>query len=331
MPHRVAVLAFDGIAPFELGSVVEVFGLARPELETSWWYELTVCSPDPSPLRSLGGLRLLVDAGLEAVRGADTVIVPAWPDVAAPVPGEVVDALRAAHAAGARLVGICSGAFVVAATGLLDGRRATTHWRYADALRAASPLVEVDDHVLYVDDGTVLTSAGSAAGLDLCLHLVRADHGSAVANAVARRLVVAPHREGGQAQFIERPVAAAPDDDRLRQAMDWALRHLGEPVGLPDLAARAFMSPRTFGRRFAEAVGQTPIAWLIRQRVQVTLPLLEETDLPIERIAALAGFPTAAAMRTHFRASLDVTPTQYRRAFATGSEGRSQPGLGATA
>jgi AraC family transcriptional activator FtrA len=315
MQHRVAALVFDGLAPFELGAVVEIFALPRPELDVPWWYELTVCSPDPSPLRAVGGLGIVVGAGLEAVGQADTVIVPAWPRVGEPVPEEVTTALRAAHARGARLVAVCSGAFVLAATGLLDGRRAATHWRYADRLRADHPRVEVDEGVLYVDDASLLTSAGSAAGLDLCLHVVRRDHGSTVANAVARRLVLAPHREGGQAQFIERPVAA-PHDDRLRQAMDWALRHLDRRITVSDLAARAFMSPRTFGRRFTEAVGLTPQAWLTRQRVEAALPLLERTDLPIEQIAAHAGFADATALRKHLRRALGVSPTQYRRGFA---------------
>ena len=319
MAHRVAVLVFDGLAPFELGAVVEVFGLARPELNARWWYETTVCTSDASPLGSLSGVDLVVPAGLEAVRAANTVIVPAWPRIDRPVPGDVVDALREVHHGGGRVVGICSGAFVLAAAGLLDGRRAATHWRYADALRAAFPRVDVDEAVLYVDDDSVLTSAGSAAGLDLCLHIVRRDHGSAVANAVARRLVLAPHREGDQAQFIERPVAA-PDDDRLRQAMDYALRHLDEQLTIADLAARAFMSTRTFGRRFTEAVGQTPLVWLNHQRIQASLPLLEASGLTVEQVAAHCGFSNAASLRTHFRRALGVTPTQYRRSFAFGPD-----------
>jgi AraC family transcriptional activator FtrA len=327
MPHRVAVLAFDGLAPFELGCVVEVFGIARPDLDAAWWYDVTVCSADPSPLLSVGGLRFVVDAGLEAVQAADTVIVPGWPRIGSAVPADVVDALRSAHRRGARLVGICSGAFVLAATGLLDGRRAATHWKYADALRALHRRVIVDEAVLYVDDDALLTSAGSAAGLDLCLHLVRRDHGSAVANVVARRLVLAPHREGGQAQFIERPVAT-PDDDRVRQAMEWALRHLDRRIAVADLAARAFMSPRTFGRRFTEAVGQTPMEWLIQQRLRAALPLLEDSDMPMEHIATHTGFSNAATLRKHFRRALGVSPTHYRRGFASGpgrvpSEGRS--------
>jgi len=324
--HRVAILALDGLALFELGSAIEVFALPRPELRPRWWYDVTVCSPDPSPLSVLGGMKISVEGGLEELRRAHTVVLPGWPRLGEPVPVDVVEALRDAHARGARLMAICSGAFVLAATGLLDGRRAATHWKYADELRAAHPSVDVDDAVLYVDDGNILTSAGSAAGLDLCLHLIRRDHGSTIANAVGRRLVLSPHREGDQAQFIERPVAL-PDDDRLRQAMDWALRHLGERITVADLAARAFMSPRTFGRHFIESVGQTPLTWLNRQRVQATLPLLEGTTLSVEVIAAHAGFSNAANMRKHFRRALGVTPTRYRHTFALAPGAEESGGL----
>ncbi len=224
MPHRVAALIFNGSAPFELGVVVEVFALPRPELDVDWWYELSVCSPVAGRLRAVGGFEVETRHGLEGVAAADTVIVPAWPEPRAAVPEAVIDALRCAHARGARLVSICSGAFVIAATGLLDGRRAATHWRYADELRRLHPSVVVDERVLYVDDGLLLTSAGSAAGLDLCLHLVRRDHGAAIANQVARRLVIAPHRAGDQSQFSNRPMAPA-DDDRLRQP--WSGHSLG--------------------------------------------------------------------------------------------------------
>jgi AraC family transcriptional activator FtrA len=316
--HRVAALIFDPVSPFELGILVEVFGLPRPELDAPWWYELAVCSADPPPLRAIGGLAIVPDRGLDAVAAADTVIVPAWPDRERPVQPPVVEALHAAHARGARMVSICSGAFVLAAAGLLDGRRAATHWRYERALRERHPAVELDHNALYVDDGDVLTSAGSAAGLDLCLHIVRRDHGAAVANHVARRLVIAPHRDGGQAQFVERPVAP-PDDRRLRQAMDWALGRLGEPIALADLARRAFMSPRTFTRRFGEAVGEPPIAWLLRQRVYASLALLEESDQPVEQIAAAVGFTTAAAYRKRFRDHFGISPTAHRRACRSGA------------
>jgi AraC family transcriptional regulator, transcriptional activator FtrA len=313
MPHRVAALVFDGVAAFELGVVVELFGLERPELDVPW-YELEVCSDSPGPLRAAGGFAVVPGAGLEALGRADTVIVPSWPRAGQPVPQDVVAAVRAAHARGARLVSICSGAFVLAATGVLDGRRAATHWRYADTLRRLHPEVDVDERVLYVDDGDVLTSAGSAAGIDLCLHIVRRDHGTAIANQVARRLVVAPHREGGQAQFIERPIAAA-DDDRLGVAMEWALANLDRPIAVADLAAHAFMSVRTFTRRFGQAVGQSPMAWLIEQRVKVGMALLESSEQPVEWVGAAAGFATPASFRRHFRRVAGVAPSQYRRAF----------------
>ncbi|HEX8204990.1 MAG TPA: transcriptional regulator FtrA [Solirubrobacteraceae bacterium] len=315
MPHRVAALVFDGVAAFELGVVAEIFGLERPELDVPDWYELVVCSPDPPPLRAVGGFSVTPGAGLEAIERADTIVVPAWPRSRHQVPAPVVDALVAAHARGARLVSICSGAFVLAATGLLDGRRAATHWRYADALRDLHPAVEVDEHVLYVEDDRILTSAGSAAGIDLCLHIVRRDHGTDVANQVARRLVVPPHREGGQAQFIERPVAHA-DDDRLGLAMDWALAHLDSSITVADLAAHAYMSVRTFTRRFRAAAGQSPMAWLIEQRVKASMALLEASEQPVEWVGAATGFATPASFRRHFRRVAGVSPSQYRRAFA---------------
>jgi AraC family transcriptional activator FtrA len=314
MAHRVAALVFDGVAAFELGVVVELFGLERPELDVEW-YELAVCSAEPGPLGASGGFAVLPARGLDAVAEADTVIVPSWPRIGEPVPGDVVEALVAAHRCGARLVSICSGAFVLAAAGLLDGRRAATHWRYADALRRLHPAVEVDEQVLYVDDGALLTSAGSAAGIDLCLHLVRRDHGTAIANQVARRLVVAPHREGGQAQFIDRPMAPA-DDDRLGAAMEWALANLDRPIAVADLAARAYMSVRTFTRRFRSAVGASPMAWLIEQRVKAAMALLESSEQPVEWVGAAAGFATPASFRRHFRRVAGVSPSQYRRAFA---------------
>jgi AraC family transcriptional activator FtrA len=313
MPHRVAALIFDGLAPFELGIVVEVFGLPRPELDVEEWYELTVCTPSPGELSAVGGFRVLAEQGLDAVAQADTVLVPAWPDVRAAVPAHVTRALRQAPARGARLVSICSGAFVLAATGLLDGLTVATHWRYAAALRDRHPAVAVDETVLYRGAGQLWTSAGSAAGIDLCLHLVRMDHGSAVANQVARRLVIAAHRDGGQAQFIERPVAPA-GDDRLARAMDWAIAHLGEGVTVTGMAAHAFMSARHFSRRFREATGMAPREWLLRRRVEAARPLLERSGLPVESVAEHVGF-AAPALRREFRRALGVSPAEYRRAF----------------
>jgi AraC family transcriptional activator FtrA len=317
--HRIGVLVFDGMSPFETGIVVEVFGLPRPELEVDW-YELAVCAADPGPLRTVGGMTLTAPYGLDVFTGCDTLIVPGVPDVHAPLPDPVIEALRSAHTRGARLVSICSGAFALAAAGLLDGRVAATHWRYAEELRRRFPLVRVDPDVLYVDGGDVLTSAGSAAGLDLCLHLVRADHGAAVANAVARRLVIPPHRDGGQAQFIEAPVPVSDGDDRVARSMDWALANLDQPITVPALARQATMSTRSYLRHFARASGTSPIRWLIGQRVQASLALLETSDRSVEQIASAVGFDSAVTYRHHFARMMRTSPSTYRRTFRTGRE-----------
>ena len=313
MDHRVAALVFDGLAPFELGVVVEVFGLNRPELDVEDWYELVVCAPQRGRLEAVGGIGLVAEHGLEALDNADTIIVPAWPHIGQPVPTETLDGLRRAHARGARLVSICSGAFVLAATGLLDGEEVATHWRYAEALRRLHTRVVVNERVLYVGNDRLWTSAGSAAGIDLCLHVVRSDHGSAIANQVARRLVVAAHRDGGQAQFIEQPVAAV-GDDRLDQAMQWAMGHLGDGITVTQMAAHAFMSPRNFSRRFREATGTSPREWLLDRRIQATLPLLEDGALPVESVGQAVGFGPPA-FRRQFRRALGISPAEYRRAF----------------
>ncbi|GAA0449966.1 AraC family transcriptional activator FtrA [Actinoplanes campanulatus] len=309
--RTVAVLAYDGMSVFELGIVSEVFGLPRPEFDRPW-YELTICAETPGPVRVVGGATLHTEHGLDVFAAAETVIVPG---VNSGVSPELIAALRAAHARGARIMSICSGAFALAAAGLLDGRRATTHWRYADALRERHPAVEVDADVLYIDHGDVLTSAGSAAGLDLCLHVVRLDHGPSIANAVARRLVVQPHRDGGQAQFVEAPVAADPEDARVARSMDWALGNLAEPITVATLARHAHMSERTYLRHFARATGSTPIRWLIDRRVHASLPLLETTRTPIEAIATAVGFETAVTYRHHFGQTMRTSPSAYRRAF----------------
>ncbi|MBO3739746.1 transcriptional regulator FtrA [Actinoplanes flavus] len=309
--RTVAVLAYDGMSVFELGIVSEVFGLPRPEFDRPW-YELTICAEKPGPVRVVGGATLHTEHGLDVFAAAETVIVPG---VNAGVSPELIAALRAAHARGARIMSICSGAFALAAAGLLDGRRATTHWRYADALRERHPAVEVDADVLYIDHGDVLTSAGSAAGLDLCLHVIRLDHGPSIANAVARRLVVQPHRDGGQAQFVEAPVAADPEDARVARSMDWALGNLAEPITVATLARHAHMSERTYLRHFARATGTTPIRWLIDRRVHASLPLLETTRTPIEAIATTVGFETAVTYRHHFGQTMRTSPSAYRRAF----------------
>lgn len=312
--HRVVALAPPGIAPFELAIVVEVFGLDRPELDVPWWYELVVAAERPGRVpATTGGFAFLVEHGLEALASADTIVVPGWHGDPSPA---VVEAVRAQHERGARLVSICSGAFLLAATGLLDGGEATTHWRYAEALAARHPRVRVNPDVLYVDSGRVLTSAGSAAGIDLCLHIVRLDHGSAIANAVARRLVIPPHRAGGQAQLIEAPMPAHPADDPIAAVMAWALEQLDQPLDLAALAGRAYMSVRTFTRRFRKATGTTPGRWLLEQRVRASLPLLEGSEASIETVAATVGFATAATYRHHFAALMRTSPSGYRRAFA---------------
>ncbi|GAA4925108.1 transcriptional regulator FtrA [Actinoplanes utahensis] len=312
----VTALAYDGMSVFEMGIVTEVFGLPRPEFDRPW-YDLTICAETPGPLRVVGGASLSTEHGLDTFAAAETLIVPGVPDVRADPSPALVAALRAAHARGARIMSICSGAFALAGAGLLDGRRATTHWRYADRLRERYPSVEVDADVLYLDDGDVLTSAGSAAGLDLCLHVVRRDHGPAIANAVARRLVVQPHRDGGQAQFIEAPVADDPADDRLARSMEWALGNLTAPITVEVLARRAHMSSRTYLRHFARATGTTPIRWLINQRVNASLALLETTGSPIEEVAAAVGFESVVTFRHHFTQIVRTSPSAYRRAFTT--------------
>jgi AraC family transcriptional activator FtrA len=305
---------------FELGIVTEVFGLPRPELDVTW-YDLTICADRPGPLPMVGGAALTTPYGLDAFAAAQTVIVPGVPDVHTDPSPDLLAALRLAHQRGARLVSICSGAFALAGAGLLDGRPATTHWRYAGLLQQRYPLVRVDADVLYIDDGDVLTSAGSAAGLDLCVHLVRRDFGPTVANAVARRLVVPPHRDGGQAQFIEAPVPAELDDDRIARSMSWALAHLAEPLTVAALSRQAHMSVRSYLRHFARCSGTSPIRWLVAQRVQASLPLLEMTGAPVEEVAVRVGFESPTTFRHHFTRAMRTSPSAYRRSFR-GSAGR---------
>ncbi|MCP2169760.1 helix-turn-helix domain-containing protein [Goodfellowiella coeruleoviolacea] len=312
--RTVSVLAYDGMTAFEMGIVTEVFGLLWPDSERPW-YRLTICAEQARPVRVTGGATLHTRYGLDTLASADTVVIPSVKDVAVPPSRELVTALRRAHERGARVVSICSGAFALAAAGLLDDRPATTHWRYAAELQRRHPRVRVDPNPLYVDDGDVLTSAGCAAGLDLCLHLVRKDFGAEVANRVARNMVVPPHRDGGQAQYIASPVAACPGDDRIARSMAWALEHLNTPITVPELARRAALSERSYLRHFTRATGTTPSRWLISQRVQASLALLESTDTPIEEIAAAVGFDTAATYRHHFTRALHTAPTAYRRTF----------------
>ncbi len=312
--HRVACLAFEGLAPFELGVAAEIFALARPELGVDRWYEFELCAPEPGPLRVVGGFSVVAPHGLEALARADTIVVPGVPDPHGDPPEAVLAALRAAHARGARVVSICSGAFALAAAGLLDGREAATHWRYASLLAERFPAVRVNAGVLYLDTGSVLTSAGTAAGIDLCLHLVRRDHGSEVANRVARRMVVAAHRDGGQAQFIERPVARAEGDDPVGRAMEHALERLAEPLSVTDLARSAHLSARQLERRFRAATGTSPGRWLIGRRVEASLAMLEAGAQSVEAVAAAVGL-TPAGYRRHFRARMGISPAAYRQRF----------------
>ncbi|WP_219506782.1 helix-turn-helix domain-containing protein [Nonomuraea ceibae] len=315
-PPTVAVLAFDRMSPFELGCVVEIFGLPRPELGVPW-YDLKVCAETAGPLRAVGGFTLHAEHGLDTLASADTVIVPGVADVRGPVSAPLVAALRQAHERGARMVSICSGAFALAAAGLLDGREATTHWKYAPLLRERFPTVQVNPSVLYVDGGDVLTSAGSAAGLDLLLHLIRADHGPGVANAVARRLVIPPHREGGQAQYVEAAVTPVGGDDAVSRAMSWALAHLAHPITVADLARAASLSERSFIRHFKRQTGTSPLRWVIAQRIAASLPLLESTAAPVEEVGAAVGFESPVTFRHHFTRAMHTTPSTYRRTFTT--------------
>ena len=310
----VVALAYDRLCTFEFGCVHEVFGLPRPELNRPW-YRFRVCAVEPGPLTAAGELAVRAPCDPALIDEADTVVVPGWRGPGEPVPSAVCAALARVPERGGRLVSICSGVFVLAASGVLDGRRATTHWRYADALARMYPQVRVDPDVLFVEDGPVLTSAGSAAGLDLCLHVVRRDHGAAIANVVARRLVFAPWRDGDQRQFVETPVGSGAGNGRLAELLVWLTRHLHERVGVEDMARRAGMSNRTFQRRFRETVGATPANWLVRQRVAHACRLAETTDLGVEQIATASGFGAVETLRHHFRRLVGTTPSQYRRTF----------------
>lgn len=312
--HRIAIPVTANMPLFELSVPCEVFGRTRENFPAPWWYELELCAGQPGEVRTAEGLRLDTALGLDVLLTAETIIVPACADVQQDPPPELLEALRAAYAGGARIASICTGAFVLAAAGLLDGRPATTHWMHAPELARRWPSVLLDPDVLYTDDGRLLTSAGSAAGLDLCLHLVRRDHGARVANALARRLVMPPHRSGGQAQYVEQ---ALPTDTTVSLApvLDWARAHLDLPLTVTDLATRAAMSPRTFARHFKATTSTTPLRWLLAERVRHSQELLETTDDPLEWIAARCGFGSAHVLRTHFTRVNHVTPHEYRRTF----------------
>ncbi len=311
--HHVAVLVLDGAKPLDVGIPAQVF-----TTRASMPYEVRVCGAAPGLVAGGDGLSYYVTHGLDALGWADIVFVPGYrlPDRDAP-PQPVIDALIAAHDRGARLAAISTGAFALAATGLLDGRRATTHWHYTRALAAKYPLVRVDENVLFVDEGGVLTSAGAASGIDLCLHVLRGDLGVAASNHAARRLVAAPYRSGGQAQYVPRSVPE-PLGERFAATREWALHRLGEPLTLDALARHAAVSPRTFSRRFTEDTGDTPMQWVMRARIDVARELLERSERGVEQIAADVGLGTGANLRLHFQRILGTTPSEYRRTFAQG-------------
>ncbi len=318
---RVVALLYDGLCTFEFGIVAEVFGLSRPEMGPGW-YRFASCAIEPGSLRAHGGFSIVPDAGIDLVDSADLVVVPGWRGADAPVPPVLIEKLRAAHARGARLASICSGSFLLAATGLLDGRVATTHWRYAEAMRHRFPSITIDETSLYRYDGGIFTSAGSAAGIDLLIEIVRQDFGPAAANSVARRIVMPAHRSGGQAQFLERPVRLRKDTE-IAPLLDRVRVHLHRPWPIAVLARAARMSPRTFLRRFEEATGTSPGEWLAEARVEAARQLLCETNRSVEEIAEAVGFGSAHALRHQFRSRLSLSPIEYRRRFSSERWGRA--------
>ncbi|ABN88464.1 helix-turn-helix domain protein [Burkholderia pseudomallei] len=316
-PHLVVAFAYDRLCTFEFGCVVELFALPRPELGVDW-YRFAVCASEPGPVRAAGGIKVQAPYRLALMDRADTIVIPGWRDPDETPPEPLLKKLRAAHRRGARLCSICSGVFVLAAAGVLDGATVTTHWRYAERLQARYPALRVNPDALYVDAGRIVTSAGSAAGLDMLMHLVRRDHGSAIANRVAQRLVLPPHRDGGQAQFVPRPLPSV-GGDRLAKLIDWMRAHAGQPHTLASLAARAAMSPRTLQRQFRDATGLGPYEWLIRERVGLAKEMIErDPALPVARVAALAGFGSEESLRRHFRRIAATSPAAYRRSFDAG-------------
>ena len=325
MLKNVAVAVFDRVSVFELGVLCEVFGYDRTA-DGLPGYDFAVCAAEPPPLRTSSGFSIDTPYGLDRLGSADLIAIPGWRDIDEQPPEALLEALRQAVARGSRVMSVCTGAFVLAAAGLLDGRRAATHWHESRILAARYPAVDVDPNVLYIDDGLVLTSAGTAAGIDLCLHLVRLEHGAAVANAVARRMVVPPHRDGGQAQYIEMPMVDHDRGDDLTVVLAWAQAHLDEPLTVSDLAQRANMSDRTFARRFVAVTGTTPHQWLTGQRVEMAQRLLEETEQGVEMVAQQSGFGTAAMLRHHFTHHRGTSPQLYRRTFRRTADRRPTVG-----
>lgn len=308
----VCVLAYDGLCTFEFGIGVEVFSLPRPEFDN--WYRYKTIAAEQGPLHAQGGIEIAASHDMETLQTADIILVPGWRGADAPVPQPLIDAVRTAHSKGARIVSICSGVFVLAAAGLLDGRRATTHWRHVDTLRARYPLIDVDDDVLYVDEGDVLTSAGSAAGLDLCLHIVRNDWGLGYANAVARRLVIPTQRDGGQRQFVNAPVPKT-RGGRIAPLLDQLRETANEEWTVTRMAAIAGLSSRTLTRRFRDSTGDTPLGWLTKIRVALAVELLETTEATLSDVALTCGFGSDETFRREFRRMRGIPPSKHRQAF----------------
>jgi AraC family transcriptional activator FtrA len=312
--HRVVALAYDGLCTFEFGCTVELFALNRPELGVQW-YDFAVCSTERGSLRAAGGIQVRVPNSIALLDQADTIVIPGWRDADEVPPAPLLRKIRAAYARGARLCTICSGVFVLAAAGILDGKTVTTHWRYAEKLTKRYPGIAVEPNALYVDQGQILTSAGSAAGLDMLLHLVRCDYGARVANLVAQRLVIPPHREGGQAQYLPRPL---PSDERhrLSKLVDWVRAHLAAHHTLGSLARRASMSPRTLQRQFKETVGYAPYEWLTRERIGLAKDILQASNHSLARVGETVGFRSQETFRRHFHRVAGVSPISYRRQFS---------------
>lgn len=311
--HLVVAVAYDRLCAFEFGCVVELFALQRPELGVPW-YRFAVCSAERGSLRAAGGIRVSAPHSLKILERADTIIIPGWRDADEPPPSKLLQKIRAAYDRGARVCSICSGVFVLAAAGVLDGKTVTTHWRYAQRLAQRYPALRVEPNALYVDEGQVMTSAGSAAGLDMLIHLVRRDYGPRIANMVAQRLVIPPHRDGDQAQYVPRPVATD-ETGRLSRLLDWVRANLGAQHSVASLSKRANMSPRTLLRRFKEATGLAPGEWLVRERVAVAREMLESGRVPIARVSDRAGFGSQESFRRHFRLAVGAAPAAYQRRF----------------
>lgn len=313
-PCTIAVVAFDRLSLFHLSVPCLVFGEDRTDAGAPP-FRLKVCAAEPGVLHTTVGVNIEAPFGLAGLRGAGTVIVPSWRDTDERPPQPLLTALQQAHAAGSRIVGLCLGAFVLAEAGLLDGKSATTHWQLSERFAKRFPTVAVNSDVLYVDEGAVVTSAGTAAGLDCCLHLLRTDWGAEVANRVARRIVLAPHRQGGQAQYVDQTVPESGADHRLSRVLDWLSHHLDQPHDLDALAARAAMGRRTFTRHFRQITGVTVGQWLLNQRLAIAQGLLETTDLSIDNIAQTTGLGSALSLRQHFKTAFDTSPSTYRRQF----------------